>query len=113
MVEQPARAARLGVHGQAAHRQFGLLALGARHILQQLAGRRGQGGQRALEGWQGHAAHDHRRIAHGVHHFGQAEHGRGGFQPEGPFDHTQLMAHFGAVVQAEHHTTRIDEVHPG
>ena len=81
MLQQPTGATGLGVLGQSAHRQFGLLPVRASDV----------------------------GIGHSVYGREQVQHSPRGLQPARPLQHTELVFHHVPCHHAEHHLTRLQK----
>ena len=97
MAQQPLRATCLSILGQAAHGQFGLLPVGARHISQHGVHGRGATSQCLAEGVQRNTAQAHLGLSHSIHGVGQLQDCRIGFQPGWPLHHAQLVFQHAAL----------------
>ena len=113
VTQQPLSATGLRVLGQPAHRQFGLLAVAHRHVMQQQLRRLGQGFDTAQERLDGLAAQLHTGLGHHVDGTGQAQHGSGAVEPKRPLHHAELVAHLAVFADAQQHAAADQVQHRG
>ena len=85
MLQQPTGATGLGVLGQSAHRQFGLLPVRTSDV----------------------------GIGHSVYGREQVQHSPRGLQPARPLQHTELVLHTVPCHHAQHNPTGLQKTNPG